>query len=563
LRKDEARQRLFRAVKAALIAADSAGSGFAREGYDITAWLSRLFDENNRLDGDYIERHVLAKRIREIEERHGQTFGYHGFQDQAATMPARTLMIAPCGTGKTLAAWRWIKAQLEQAPRGRVIFLYPTRATATEGFRDYVAHAPEADASLLTGTAAYELRDMFSNTDCSRKGGDYLTEARLYALGYWNKRLFSATVDQFLSFMQQSYKGLCLLPVLADAVVVFDEVHSFDVGLFDAFRKFLHHFDVPVLAMTASLPAGRRQALEAEGLRLFNGAGLQDLEENAELARYEVATLAHDQAAEAEVRAALANQEKVLWVVNTVDRAQTLAERLKDLDPICYHSRFTLYDRKQRHSEVIAAFQGKDSGSRLAITTQVCEMSLDLDARLLVSEYAPISSLIQRMGRCNRHARPGANIPGRVRLYHPERHVPYEAEEMKQAERFIADIDGQPVSQTRLEDLLERYTQGQGREADRWTAFIDDGPWAADRSDELRDADDHAAQAVLDSAIDAFRAAQHAGTPTDGFIVPVPRSLASIDDRLPRYLRSAPASHYDPRLGLLKHPKPTIQGGGQ
>jgi CRISPR-associated endonuclease/helicase Cas3 len=570
LRKDEPRRRLFRAVKAALIAADSAGSGLAREGHDIAAWVAQLFAEGNRLDGDYIEQNILKRRIQQIEQRHGDTFCYHGFQDQAATMPARTLMIAPCGTGKTLAAWRWIKAQLEQTPRGRVIFLYPTRATATEGFRDYVAHAPEADASLLTGTAAYELRDMFSNPGDTRQGGDYLTEARLYALGYWNKRLFSATVDQFLSFMQQSYKGLCLLPVLADAVVVFDEVHSFDVGLFDAFRKFLHHFDVPVLAMTASLPAGRRRALEAEGLHPFNGAGLADLTANAELERYEVATLADDRAAEAEVRAAIACQDKVLWVVNTVDRAQALAERLKDLDPICYHSRFTLDDRKKRHGEVIRAFQDREAGGRLAITTQVCEMSLDLDARLLVSEFAPISSLIQRMGRCNRHARPGDNNPGRVRLYPPEKAVPYEPDEMQMAERFVAEIDGRLVSQASenpdypgLEELLERFTQGQGREADRWTAFIDDGPWAADRSDELRDGDDRSAQAVLDDTIYAFRAAQRAGRPTDGFIVPVPRRLATIDDRLPRYLRSAPATQYDPKLGFLKQPVSTDQGGGQ
>lgn len=564
LRQDEARHRLLRAVKAALIVADSAGSGLAREGHDIASWLAEVFAQDQRLDGDYIEAHVLTKRQRQIEARCGAPFIYHGFQEQAAAMPARTLMVAPCGAGKTLAAWRWIKAQLDGAPRGRVIFLYPTRATATEGFRDYVAHAPEAEASLLTGTAAYELRDMFANPGETRRGGDYLTEARLYALGYWNKRLFSATVDQFLSFMQHSYKGICLLPVLADAVVVFDEVHSFDVGLFDAFLKFLQHFDVPVLAMTASLPAGRRQALQSQGLQLFNGEGLEDLAANAELERYEVAAVADNQEAEQAIRAAIAKQDNVLWVVNTVDRAQALAQRLRDLDPICYHSRFTLDDRKRRHGEVIAAFQGEAARGWLAITTQVCEMSLDLDARLLVSEYAPISSLIQRMGRCNRHARPGNNTPGQVRLYPPEKEAPYKPDEMRPVTAFIAEIDGRRVSQAELEALLERFTQGQGREADRWAAFIDDGPWTSDRSDELREGEGHTVQAVLDRDIEAFQTAQRAGRPTDGFVLPVPRGrFAAPDARLPRYLQSAPASHYDPALGFLQQPNTTDQGGKQ
>lgn len=564
LKRDEPRRRLLRAIKAAVIAADSAGSGFARKGYDIPGWIAGLFHPTQRLDGNYINQEILKKRIEQIKQRCGGTFSYHGFQDQAAAQPSRTLMIAPCGSGKTLAAWRWIQAQLAERPRGRVIFLYPTRATATEGFRDYVAHAPESDATLLTGTAAYELRDMFANPSERRNGKDYLTEARLFALGYWNKRLFSATVDQFLAFMQQCYKGLCLLPVLADSVVVFDEVHSFDVGLFDAFVKFLRHFDLPILAMTASLPDGRRRLLEAEGLHLYTGADQADLTANAELERYEVRTIADDQAAEAAVRVALARGDKVLWVVNTVDRAQALALRLHELAPICYHSRFTLDDRKQRHKEVIAAFQGKEAKSRLAITTQVCEMSLDLDARLLVSEYAPIPSLIQRMGRCNRHARPGVNNAGQVLLYPGESELPYKPDEMASVAAFVSEIDGQPVSQARLEALLEDFTKSQGSESNRWAAFLDDGPWSSDaHCDELRDGDDRSAQAVLDTAITAFLAAQRRGDPTDGFILPAPRQLAAADQRLPRHLKRAPASHYDARLGLLKHPQSIHQGGGQ
>ena len=59
----------------------------------------------------------------------------------------------------------------------RVIFLYPTRATATEGFKDYVAWAPEADAGLIHGTAAYELDGMFANPATARSHGRIRTMA--------------------------------------------------------------------------------------------------------------------------------------------------------------------------------------------------------------------------------------------------------------------------------------------------------------------------------------------------------------------------------------------------
>jgi len=59
-------------------------------------------------------------------------------------------------------------------------------------------------------------------------------QARLFALGLWSRRYFSATVDQFLGFIEHNYTGLCLLPALADSAVIIDEVHSFDKRMFDA-----------------------------------------------------------------------------------------------------------------------------------------------------------------------------------------------------------------------------------------------------------------------------------------------------------------------------------------
>jgi CRISPR-associated endonuclease/helicase Cas3 len=355
--------------------------------------------------------------------------------------------------------------------------------------------------------------------------------------------------------MQQVYRGICLLPVLADSVVVFDEVHSFDVGLFHALKEFLAHFDAPVLCMTASLPATRRRQLEGLGMSSFSGEGLADLERLAELPRYRVQHLDSRHAAEGVAREALTAGKRVLWVVNTVDRCQALAQTLKKLRPICYHSRFTLNDRKDRHAEVIEAFQSGDADGRFAITTQVCEMSLDLDAHVLISESAPIPALIQRMGRCNRHATPDSGRIGAVYFYAPEADSPYQPDELVTVPDFIGEIADRTVSQSHLEALLERYTQGGGNEADRWTAFIDDGPWACGGAEDLRDGPDLTVQAVID--MDAYLRLRRAKEPTDGLVVPIPKYLAESDTRLPRHLRRAPAEHYDPTLGFMKPPVET------
>ena len=62
--------------------------------------------------------------------------------------------------------------------------------------------------------------------------------------------------------MQHDYRGLCMLPALADAAVIFDEIHSYDTVMWQSLVDFLSAFDVPVLCMTATLPPGRRDDLK-------------------------------------------------------------------------------------------------------------------------------------------------------------------------------------------------------------------------------------------------------------------------------------------------------------
>jgi CRISPR-associated endonuclease/helicase Cas3 len=62
------------------------------------------------------------------------------------------------------------------------------------------------------------------------------------------------------------------------------------------------------------------------------------------------------------------------------------------------HSRFRRHDR-QGHEALLFG-----QGDRIVIATQAVEAGVDVSARLLITELAPWSSLVQRMGRCNRRA---------------------------------------------------------------------------------------------------------------------------------------------------------------
>jgi CRISPR-associated endonuclease/helicase Cas3 len=590
---DDSRRRLLHAVRAALIAADAVGSGLRRTGQSIPDWVNGTFDGGKVWDGEAVEKNVITPRIAQINAQlkraKREPFKWNDFQDYCADperVPSRALLLAPCGSGKTLAAWRWIEKQAERGV-GHVLFLYPTRATATEGFRDYVGWAPEADAALMHGTSGFDLEKMFENPPEgeTRKGTAYkLSEAdqRLFALGYWGRRGFSATVDQFLAFLQYAYGPVCMLPVLADSVIVIDEVHSFDNKMFSALKSFLREFDVPVLCMTATLPTNRKE-------ELVKGCGLKPYEDRpgdlatiATADRYRVLRVDSQAVAEQAVREALAAGKRVLWVVNQVNRAHAVvAKFVKHLptDPkdgtlhteegvpvICYHSRYKLTDRVSRHAATMKALKD-EPGPALGVTTQVCEMSLDIDVDLLVTENCPVTALVQRMGRCNRSQKPRAlGTAGDVLVYDPGDPAPYlkkhGSDPLAGLEKLLELVDGKDLSQDDLERFM-RQVDSPASPGDSLSMFLESGPYALAGEEEFRDSEEFNRPCVLPDDVTKFNGAARDKQP--GFAVPVPsgkkKDLAHERNdenpehkKLPRHLGVARAGHYHAAVGFCDKP---------
>lgn len=565
LEDDPERRALLLAVKAGLIAADSVASGIFRvqSSEAIEQWVDETL-HREPITPDEIEQKILSPRYHQIEQKTGKTFKLKPFQEKATYLSSRLLLLSGCGTGKTIFAYKWQQGVLKYQEVGHIIFLYPTRGTATEGFKDYVAWAPYSDASLLTGTASYELKGMAENPSESTQGKDYTTDERLYALGFWSKRFFSATVDQFLSFLTHSYTGIGLLPVLADSVIVIDEVHSFSRKMFNSLISFLEHFDIPVLCMTATLSTSRQKALtlqleqKQKGLELTvfptkDRSELQELEEIEKRPRYLIRSCNED-VAKTEAINAFLEKKRVLWVVNTVDRCRQKAAELEtelgtNMKILTYHSRFTLEHRKERHKETVEAFQTQKEPV-IAVTTQVCEMSLDLDADVLITELAPISALVQRFGRSNRH---GLIDLAHIWIYEPPKTLPYTKDEIESARTFLKNIKEEIASQRELAENLEKYSPKEPY-PDGSSSFVDSGYWAT--SEPFRETDDYSVNAILDTDINEFMKLREAKNPAaEGYILPVPKNLTqpnreNLPENFPKYLATAPSQLYCERRGF-------------
>lgn len=480
---DEPMRRFVGAVKNCLVAADIAGSALPREvsqGVQQDAWISETLGEKTLPTAEVYQRIAAHRRGCKPVELDNKLYP---FQTAVARQSSRVVFVkAGCGSGKTLAAYRWA----QQHCAGRRLFVcYPTTGTATEGFRDYLLDPNLAEfvkTDLLHSRRKIDLKML----EVDENHNEAL--ARIESLDTWRLPVVACTVDSVLGIVQNNRRGLYSWPALAQSGFVFDEIHSYDDKLFDALLHFLTAFQgVPILLMTASLQASRKQAiadcLARQGETLAEVGGSEELET---LQRYVQRTFADrgqaikGNAALAAIRAALAKEEKVLVVCNTVARCMELARELAEFEPLVYHSRFKYCDRVEQHRQVVAAFQKEELGKVLAICTQVAEMSLDISATMLVTELAPVPALIQRLGRLNRRAEPGSPVRDFL-IVEPQgtdgkfSAAPYDADELDTARKWLEKLGGGPLNQR---DLAEQWEQFDTVTAPpRWqSAWLDYGP---------------------------------------------------------------------------------------
>lgn len=455
-------RRFAAVVKALTVASDVAGSALLPEGVAIASWI-----------GEALSRRATAQQLHDVALVRLNGRPARPFQQAIAASLARvTLVEAGCGSGKTAAAYLWAA---NRANGRKLFFCYPTTGTATEGFLDYVAES-EVEAALIHSRATVDLERVAGSQE--QEGGE--EQLRVTSLNTWAPEAVICTIDTVLALPRNNRRGLYGSPAILCGCFVFDELHAYDDEMFAAVVALILAMPgAPFLLMSASLPAHRKAFLHKWLGDIGTVAPPAELEA---IPRYRIqraeSTDAFEQAAE-RVR----EGGRVLWVCNVVARAQALFDqaRAAGLPVVAYHSRFRYEDRVERHRDVVDRFGGAPGRGLLAVTTQVAEMSLDLDADLLVTELAPVPSLIQRLGRLNR--RVSEVNPGTPRLalvVMPEKNLPYGKEDLAVAGVWLDRLAAlaRPLSQ---HDLAEQFRELADEEPPRLElrmAWLDSG-WCA------------------------------------------------------------------------------------
>lgn len=463
--------RFAAAVKALVTAADVAGSAMLPEKGQVVIrqWVHETL--GNR---------VSAGRMRKVVDARLKGKKLRSFQEAIGNSQAPvTLVEASCGSGKTAAAYLWAA---RHADGKKLFFCYPTTGTATEGFLGYVQET-EVEAKLIHSRAIVDLEGIAKVPDEDDEGGnDHLL--RIESLNAWSPQAIICTADTVLALVRNNRRGLYNSPAILSAAFVFDELHAYDNPMFEAVIALIKALPgASFLLMTASLPKARKEFLLKCLPQTKEVPSPTDLEI---IQRYKFQRLNSEQEGLAIAKGAAKKKQRILWICNTVKRAQRVLKQLRGegVAARTYHSRFKYKDRVRQHRKVIRWFaHEKLKVGIVAVTTQVAEMSLDLDADILISELAPIPALIQRLGRVNRRVTPeNQGAPRTAFFLIPESPVPYEAADLKLAERWIDKLIalGHSLSQAHLSELFNKLSLPEELKLDIRTAWLDSG-WFATR----------------------------------------------------------------------------------
>lgn len=404
--------------------------------------------------------------------------------------PELFIVEAPMGSGKTEAALAAAEILAAKTGANGIYFGLPTQATADGMFSRvlpwierlggetansvYLAHGKANLNAEFSRLSASYLRSLNTEPGATKPNSarGTLDDAAVAHQWFRGKRGMLATfvvgtIDQGLMGVLRSRHVVLRHLGLASKVVIIDEAHSYDAYSSVYLEQLLHWlggYQVPVILLSATLPAAKRQDLIKaydRGRSLGEGNKLSKRQMRlAEPTRYQglvgnigYPSVAMSRTNEAPLVIAPADDSVQVDVVveqiddspeailqtlkrelagggcaavihNTVRRVQETAAFLRveldeDVEIIVAHSRFVAADRAVKDAELLKRFGAPGLAPErpkksVVVASQVIEQSLDIDFDVMITDLAPIDLVLQRSGRLHRHDR-GDGRPERVR----------------------------------------------------------------------------------------------------------------------------------------------------
>jgi CRISPR-associated endonuclease/helicase Cas3 len=353
----------------------------------LKGFLLRIDHASSSRFADNVETNRLESTESEVEKylKEHKKSEFNDLQEFVLKERDSNLIVtASTGYGKTEAGFIFLK--------DKGFFTIPIRTSANAIYERAKEVFGDNKVGLLHSTSSLYL---IGNSEESRNFNKDTVIKDLYLTKNFAKPLIVSTPDQLFPFILRPRGFEKYMSLFSYARVVIDEVQLFEPHTLGFLVKAIEKIQTlggKVMVMTATLPSYVREDLKNVEFR--EGVFISSkIRHNLKMIK---SPLISKDALDLVKK--LSKEGKVLVITNTRRIALKLREALGEGEVL--HAYFIYKDRKKKEEEIKKFFDTEKRG--IWITTQVAEVSLDLDADFLVTELSTADSLLQRMGRVNR-----------------------------------------------------------------------------------------------------------------------------------------------------------------
>lgn len=309
------------------------------------------------------------------------------------TTKRHTFVKAPTGAGKT--------DLLMKRCKGRIFYVLPFQASINamyerikkdlKGVTDDVRLLHASSQLILKGDQVIEERAIQDKFGAAVK---VLTPQQLAAITLGTKGYESILFD------------------IQGCDVILDEIHTYSEIMQSIVLKMIEILDAigcRIHIGTATMPT----SLEHSILSLLQSDNIQFIElDNKTLQSFNRHTIHKIQTFDSAwpiLQESIPNKKKILIVCNRVTQSQdiyrTISDKYPNVKKLLIHSRFKRGDRIKLEKVLKDEYNTSEEAC-IVVATQVVEVSLDISFDVMITETAPIDSMIQRFGRINRKRTP-------------------------------------------------------------------------------------------------------------------------------------------------------------
>ncbi len=325
--------------------------------------------------------------------------------------PSLLSLNVPTGLGKTLTAFSLALKLKEKFALSRIIYSLPFLSiieqnydVVEEVFKKVKNVFPREDILL-------KYHHMSELHYSSSSENEYSPDEEQLLVEGWNSQIIVTTFIQFFHTLI-GYKNRMLKKFnkLLNSIIILDEVQSIPFRYWKLMKEVLnylvkeeHCFVIFVTATKPMIVSGDMEIIE-DPVPYFSSVNRYKVIPNLKKRNFlEVLP--------GEIEDSFSYGDSVLVILNTINAAKSLYTSLHKQDDVKYFylsTHITPYERLER-IKAIKNYKGK----KVVISTQLVEAGVDIDLDVVIRDLAPLDSVQQASGRCNRN---GMKEKGIVKL---------------------------------------------------------------------------------------------------------------------------------------------------